>query len=481
MLLSDSQPIDHEQQVLLNSGMTSMEVARVSDVNTTKKKSSKWQELLLTSATIKLPLVSAGVYSFVSVAKNVSFFPFLRTTIVCVSNITAITDTSSEKWSGSSYCTDLDLVAREGQFIKGLSEGLDQTVHCLALPLLGHAIDCYGRRWGVLCGMTGIFLQCFFYFLATSFLDASHLLIIIGSIIQGGTGVFMTAINASIRDIQLKNVGDENSPHASQAFGAIQISQGSANVVAVIITTVFIISHNLTSYQAVWGIFSCVSLLVLLMCYYFYGETHDSLQQWQWRKASPFNVLVLFRESESHKWIGLGVFFVTFALTSFSVLQAFTIREFKWTQTYSTSIFLILSPCAVVSLAASFTLIPRYGPVWVLRINFYLMNFCMICFSLAKWSEAFVFLGISSLLLSIGAFPALMQVITSTCEEHRTGEVLANIGAVCLGAVAIGNLVYGTIFSHKFISTMSFFVGTPLMWIGTYCASRAREHVEHIS
>lgn len=99
------------------------------------------RSLVSVSLELRVQLLAVAIYGFTALAKNLSFFPFSRTTIECQSAVAA-EDPSSVLWSGSLHCTDQRLVAREAQFLKGLAEGLDQLFHCMMLPLLGHAIDC---------------------------------------------------------------------------------------------------------------------------------------------------------------------------------------------------------------------------------------------------------------------------------------------------------------------------------------------------
>lgn len=250
---------------------------------------------------------------------------------------------------GSPYCTDLGHVAREAQYFKGVSEGLDQAFHCLLLPALGHAIDCFGRRWGVLFGMTGVTLQCFLYLLASlsTFGSLSHFFVITGAIIQGGSGIFMAALNASIRDVQLGS-SRHSKKQESHAFGLLQVSQGAASFFGVVLVTALVIAENLTSYNWVWLAISLVSLLVLLYLHSMFEETIPEKAQWKWENANPVTQLSKLREVEAHKWIALALFFCLLALSSLSVFQAFTVAQYHWSQTKGTKVFMFTAPFMVL-------------------------------------------------------------------------------------------------------------------------------------
>ena len=534
----------------------------------TRAKSSLSSELLLVSRQMRLQLLAAGVYSFLSTSKNVVFFPFIRTTIECVSSIPAANQHSGE-WSGSDHCTDLSQVARDAQFVKGLAEGLDQAAHCLVLPLLGHLLDVLGRRFGMLLGMLGVLLQCLcFAWAASGSGSGPFTLLVVGSVLQGLTGVFMAAINASVRDVQLRDAayrsariadglsenGEEEEeeeheheleeelsgaggalaledrraataagagagsgsgtgasagagaagpgaaanhcdlavpvpssrraagkgkPHDSHAYGAIQVVQSLFSAVGMFLMVGAVVAHNMSSYVGVWLGLSGLCGVTLLVLWLAFPETRRQPAPFSWRKASPSIVLELFWAGGAKRWVALSLFFALLSISSLTMLQAYTVSQYHWTQTYSTVVFTSLSPIMVSSMLAAFTLIPRYGPLAVLRGGLAVLNCGMLALCFSQTSEVFVFVGMGFLFMSLVALPAVMQVITALSEDNEVGELLGNMGAVMLAAVALGNVLYGTVFRQaQDWPGLSFLIAFPIMLLSTYCAATARVHVE---
>eukprot|EP00516_Mucochytrium_quahogii_P007339 CAMPEP_0203764344 /NCGR_PEP_ID=MMETSP0098-20131031/17626_1 /ASSEMBLY_ACC=CAM_ASM_000208 /TAXON_ID=96639 /ORGANISM=" , Strain NY0313808BC1" /LENGTH=531 /DNA_ID=CAMNT_0050660171 /DNA_START=192 /DNA_END=1787 /DNA_ORIENTATION=+ len=446
-----------------------------------RKRSSaaKVHELVYVCRSIKLQLFGLMIYSFIAVSKGVTFFPFIRTTIECDSTIEA-TLPANPLWSGSAHCTDLDIVAREAQLLKGVSEGLDQGAHCLLLPALGHAIDCFGRRWGVMVGMIGVFFQCLLYLFASVIGagPAAHAMVTAGSVVQGLTGVFITAVQASVRDIQTIDDADDT-PHESHAFGIMQGAQGLSNAFGLFIVASCIIAKNLVSYDVVWIIYAVIAGLSAGILYCTFPETLVNRTSWNWRKANPISVLDMIVEHNAYRWTAFTLFFSVLAVSSLTVLQAYTIAEYKWTQTYSTVIFTVLSPFALVSLVFSFRLIPKLGPYNVVKIGFLFYNVGTVVLCFARFGPIFVFIGLACFFLCVGVIPAVLQILTSLPSDYGTGQVLGNTGSVSLAAIAIGNVLFGVIFrSVGEIKDLSFFIALPLTIISTICARRANYYAQ---
>jgi len=424
---------------------------------------------------IKLQLFFVGVYGFVSLAKNVTFFPFVRTTMSCDSGLGAL-DHDDPLWSGSLHCNDVQVVARKAQLLKGWSEGLDQGFHCLMLPFLGHAIDCFGRRWGVLVGMSGVFLQCVFFLLASlgGFGIFSHAMIICGSIIQGMTGVFMGAVTASVRDLQIIS-NDDAHRHESHAFGALQASQGLFASLSMVFIVSLVITKNLENYNFVWLFFSAMAAAATLLGFFLFPETLLKLSTWNWKKASPLSLVDLFTQGETQKWVALMVFFQLLSLSSLSTLQAYTVAKYGWSQTRSTVVFLILAPLPVLSLAASFILIPKLGPYRYIEFSQFIAALGVAVLGLADFGSFYAFLGLAFIVCTMGSFPAITQVITGLAREDEVGQLLSNIGAIALAAVAIGNIFFATVFhGQEKVSSMPFVSALPLILIACWCAIKAR-------
>ncbi len=513
-----------------------------------RAKASLGGELLQVSRQMRLQLLAAGVYSFLSTSKNVVFFPFIRTTIECVSSIPAANQHSGE-WSGSDHCTDLSQVARDAQFVKGLAEGLDQAAHCLVLPLLGHLLDVLGRRFGMLLGMLGVLLQCLcFAWAASGSGSGPFTLLVVGSVVQGLTGVFMAAINASVRDVQLRDAayrsariadgleedeeeqqqqheledelgeaGDaialedrravsvgaaagagiagadhvglpvppprrtagKETPHDSHAYGAIQVVQSLFSAVGMFLMVGAVVARNLSSYVGVWLGLTGLCGVTLVVLWLSFPETRRQPAPFSWRKASPSIVLELFWVGGAKRWVALSLFFALLSISSLTMLQAYTVSQYHWTQTYSTVVFTSLSPIMVSSMLAAFTLIPRYGPLAVLKGGLVVLNCGMLALCFSQTSEVFVFIGMGFLFMSLVALPAVMQVITALSEDNEVGELLGNMGAVMLAAVALGNVLYGTVFREaQSWPGLSFLIAFPIMLLSTICAATARAHVE---
>lgn len=371
--------------------------------------------------------------------------------------------------------------------------------------------------------MSGITLQCACFFVAAELEagGASQAMIIVGSIAQGVTGIFMASVNASVRDVQNQMSGKKNgavagavagadtinadtsidganvyvdaggsrsanvarsaslarqdsAQHDSHAFGAMQISQGVASSVSMVLVTAFVIARNLVSYVQVWFVFFLLAGFSTLMLYCTFPETLRERQRWTWRKASPLSLLDLFRHGGTQRWVALMVFFELLSLSAISTLQAFTVAEYKWTQTFSTVIFTTLTPLSVVSLGASFALIPRFGPWLIVEAALVMLNLGMLSFCFASLGPAFVFVGIGCIFSTMGSFPALMEIITGLAEPNEVGQLLANTGAVALAAVAIGNVFYGAVFrASAEASYVPFLVASPLMFVALLCACKA--------
>lgn len=429
-----------------------------------------------------------SIYGSFSLVKNIIFFPFLRTTIAC-DDVDPLVNQHSGDWSGSAFCSDVDFVARHAQFVKGTAEGFDQGVHCLMLPLLGHMIDVYGRRCGVLIGLCGVLLQTFFFLIASlagTSATAANFWVIIGSVVQGMTGIYMAAVNASVRDVQVQDKLDDknhssekvqpSSSHESTAFGLIQVCQGASNGVAMSLAVGLILSKNLSSYTKVWIILCALIALALAWLWLSFPETHPGSARvaWDWRKASPWSLVKLFLE-EKTRFLAAATFLVVLSMTSISILQAFTVSRYRWTQTYSTVVFAVLSPIAIVSLAASFVLIPRIGPEPVIAWSFVALNLGILMFCFAPISSVFCFLGMGFIFCTPMCMPAFMQLVTSLSEPGETGQLLANIGAMALSAVALGNLLYGFLFRHYVsMQALSFYTAMPVMLLATLAARLAR-------
>mmetsp|Transcript_1332 Transcript_1332/g.3938 ORF Transcript_1332/g.3938 Transcript_1332/m.3938 type:complete len:385 (-) Transcript_1332:687-1841(-) len=358
------------------------------------------------------------------------------------------------------------------------------------LPFLGHLLEVRGRRWGVLFGMAGLLVELLLFALAAGYQagTTSHVLIVGGSVLQGLTGVFITAINASIHDIQVRDKEQADAaadqvtvPHESTAYGALQVSQSIFSGLALLAAVSSVLSANLTSYTTVWLVFGGVAGLCLVWLVGFYSETIAAKRPLEWAKTSPWSVVIMLRDDPAHRWLAFSTFLIVLATTSLTTLQAFTVSQYHWSQTYSTVAIAALSPVSVTAMAASFTLTPRFGPFVMVKAGVIFVNIGLMSLCLARHSSFFVYFGVAALFAFAGAFPALMQVITSLAGEHGTGELLANVGAMALAAIALGNLLYGTLFRsvHSFPS-LSFVVAVPIMLCGTYCASRCHWHtVQH--
>ncbi|GBG27900.1 Hypothetical Protein FCC1311_041232 [Hondaea fermentalgiana] len=434
------------------------------------------RSLLSLGYDLRLQLLSAGIYAFIASSKAVTFLPFIRTSIECESDQPAV-DRHSSHWSGSTACTDLGLVARDAQYMKGWAEGLDQGFHCVALPLLGHAIDCYGRRWGVLVGMLGVFAQCAFFFVAASF-GAGNLadaLIIMGSIVQGLTGIYMAAVNASLRDTQLaaSKANDEGSE--AHAFGALQLTQGSFAALAVAVVTGGVIAQNLESYTSVWFGYAMLAAVSSVALYMGFPETLAERQTWQWHKASPLRLVDLVWVDSSQRWVAVMMFFLVFSLSSHATLQAFTIATYHWSQTKSTVALMPLAPIVLLSMGAALFIVPRFSPQNVLMGTFVFLDVASVLFCFAGVGPIFVFVGAGFLLATAGAIPTIMQIIASLAGPDEVGQFLANMGAISLAAVALGNVFFGFVFrTFPKVPELSFLLAAPFMFIATYCALKAK-------
>eukprot|EP00954_Amorphochlora_amoebiformis_P007170 557916-Amorphochlora_amoeboformis.AAC.1 len=60
--------------------------------------------------------------------RRLIIFVFLRTTIECGHQTPDDFDRNSSDWSGSRYCNDRCKVAEQAQFIKGIADGVEQSV-----------------------------------------------------------------------------------------------------------------------------------------------------------------------------------------------------------------------------------------------------------------------------------------------------------------------------------------------------------------
>mmetsp|Transcript_1215 Transcript_1215/g.2936 ORF Transcript_1215/g.2936 Transcript_1215/m.2936 type:complete len:545 (+) Transcript_1215:114-1748(+) len=442
-------------------------------------------KLLNTCYILRYQLLGAGVYSFISAAKNISFLPFIRTMIECESDIPAV-DHRSTQWSGSSFCTDLSLVAREAQYMKGWAEGLDQGFHCLALPLLGHAIDCFGRRWGVMMGMSGIFMQCTFYYVAAILGSGtlSQVMLITGSITQGLTGIFMASVSASVRDMQIldKSADREASKTQTNDFAMLQISQGLYAGLALVLATLLIIAKNMESYTNIWFGFACAAAGSIVVLFFVFPETLQERMAWQWRKASPLSLLDLMRVKGAQGWVALMVFFEVVSFSTLTTLQAFTISAYHWSQTKATVAYVVLGPVIILSVVAYFFVIPRVSLYHVLVGKLLLLDIGMFFISLAGKGPTFLLVGAGFLCASAGSFPAMVQIIANLAGPDEVGQLMANMGAIALAAVALGNVFFGYLF-RTFVSipSLSFIVGFPFMLLATFCGIKAKQAHERSS
>jgi len=128
------------------------------------------------------------------------------------------------------------------------------------------------------------------------------------------------------------------------------------------------------------------------------------------------------------------------------IVQAFVIAAYGWTQTSSMLVFLGLGVFAVMSIAAGFTLISKFGTRFCLVMAITLASFGTAIMSLAGVSHLFLILG--GLVLACAAFgnPAYLALVSEMVPPEEQAQLQGGIGAVGLLASAVAMPMYSALF-----------------------------------
>lgn len=127
--------------------------------------------------------VVALLYALSVVGRSTLSFPFLRTLIRCEYPTPESFNRDSEDWSGSSMCNDTDTVINQAQVLRGVTQGLDIALQCVALPVFGHVADVYGRKAVVMVAFYGLTISGALMAIAAASKDFWPFLL--GNIVQG--------------------------------------------------------------------------------------------------------------------------------------------------------------------------------------------------------------------------------------------------------------------------------------------------------
>ncbi len=448
---------------------------------------------------LRAPLQAGFSYILLAHAKQMILLPFIRTLIWCddPTNSTEFSSTTnnSSQWSGSSHCDNLEFVAGEAQFLKGIADGLDQILHCLFLPALGHATDVFGRKWSLRVGISGALLQYVLFILASILPVRSalpYILVVLASIVQGATGIFMTTVFTSVSDRVLAGSESESESESesdrnidttqtqkakggNRAFGILQFNNMASNTISGLVTTFLIISHNLSTYTIVWLLICIGACLVLVLVEVTFDSppNQGTTKDFNWKKANPFHMFALFREHPAMKWLALALFFMALGHSAMTILQAFMIAQYKWSQTKATVVFFICGPFALLSLFASFYLIPWIGARLVLLAATTLQVAALACFACASLSPVFLYLGLVLVSSGGGSMPAFMQLLSEMLPDGLRAHIVSIKMSVVLGAIAIGSICYSALFKAlPGFRTLSFVFGLFFLLVALTCLVR---------
>lgn len=180
------------------------------------------------------------IYTCLATVKSTLYFPFCRTLVVCGKNYSSTTcpmnvskDNSggghdSRDWSGSDFCGDRCAVADAAQVLKSFGDVFNIVCQILFMPLLGAVSDVHGRRNFLVLGAFGLFVQIVLCGLAArDVFPAAEtdtepyvgigpaFLLIVSSMIQGGTSTFLATVVSMVADVYPSSSGSgrRNNPN----------------------------------------------------------------------------------------------------------------------------------------------------------------------------------------------------------------------------------------------------------------------------
>ena len=459
-------------------------------------------------------IVVLVAYIALFATKAVLLFPFLRTLIVCdgsgggidgpptgaatpapTTAASTAADRASGAWSGSPHCGDRVLVAEHATWFRGLCEGMEHFAQCLSLPILGALVDSIGRRRVMLVGVAGLGVQFLCWAAAAKHAGpgaaagghAPLLFIEAGALAQGCTGGFIAAAYAMVADTT-PSEGARGSD-----YGVVQAWKMFASGGVTVVVTALIVERNLEGYAAVWAgaaalaaaLFAGIALSgnkvrdgdgrdardgeqrqrrwwwpAFVPCPFkgscvlretLARDKRRAARALTWARVNPLATLAIFTESAFLQWMALFVGLFILGACSLVLLQAYTVAEYGWTQTESTFILLCAGAVSVVSLGASFWMIPRKGARAVLAFGSTAAALgvgVLALGALFHLGPAWTVAGLAGFSAGTAASPAYFALTSGRVAPDQQGRLQAGMGAVVLLCTTVGNVVYAWAFEH---------------------------------
>jgi MFS family permease len=483
--------------------------------------------------------VAVVLYTMLTSIKNSIWFPYCRTLISCanktiynttnVSNTAPSSSSSSIVWSGSAYCNDLDYVAKTAQVVKSWCDTLNICFQGIFMPILGRCSDINGRRTFLIVGASGLLIQILLCVLSSSVSTIgngilSTSLLLLSSAIQGSTSTFIPTSVALIVDLKRSNEKE-----VGRAIGFLQGIKTFGGLIGAAFG-ILIISWNLSDYYSTFVSLVVPGLLMTLLTV-FSPETHSndhlhieidnaplddggddnyengSIQNMRSDNLngggsigngsdsgattittrnngtksackslndllSPFYLIMKTRALTT---IAIFSFLFSLGASSLSIISAFTITVFHWTQMEASLIIVYPAIVGVISFLSSAWIVPKCGSLLSVVISSVLGTIGLICMTLsAALLPLFFIIGLG--FLASGAFGLVgyLSFISARIDPSKQGELQGTLGACALAGFALGNVGYSGLFyfleDHKWIV---FLIGTifsfcSLILIGHY-------------
>eukprot|EP00949_MAST-11_sp_MAST-11-sp1_P000530 g530.t1 len=420
----------------------------------------------LTSVTLGLAVFS---YFFANAMKTTLFFPFARTLIHCDDASVVVPTTDAKNWSGSAFCGDTELVAREGQFLKSLGETSGVVLQAVMMPILGKFSDTHGRRKLLLLGSAGYAAQFFVYWMTASLPNIAGILFIIGAVVQGLTGVFPSTLYAMVADTTpSQNAGGER----SKLYGLVQIVKTLGGGVGAVIAT-SIVALNLESYAVLWLCLGCVCISTVALSFCAPETLSEEKRATEKEGIGLHATAMLLLSRRSLAIYASTTFLLVLSLSSLATAQAFLTAKYHWTQIGSTLVLMGAGGVGVISLLSSFWIVPKLGSLRAFFVAVLLSTVGQGLMVLgAATSPLFFVAGLAVMFSGSFAAPAYLDLISSTVSDSDQGKVQAAISTLSLIAYAVGNLVFSWMIKQNLL-VLPYIVGSCIGITATVLIGRA--------
>eukprot|EP00466_Bigelowiella_natans_P002918 jgi/Bigna1/86571/estExt_fgenesh1_pg.C_110242 len=311
-------------------------------------------------------LIPSFLEGFVSSASRLIYFVFLRTTIDCEEETPPDFDRTS--------------VAREAQFLKGITDGVEAALKFFIFPFLGLLSDVKGR-------------------------NATMTLSVIATAAyrrRGSSILPLITIAYIVQDSYW-----------------LQIFRIFTQGVAVLFITGFVITANHYEYFRVYLSLCIISLVTVPLPYMLIPESNqDPNLNTSWRDATPYAILSQITESPYLSYFAVAVFISIIGLSVLSISVAFVIAAYKWTQTVAVIVAIGIGAGGFFTQAAAPRLIDLFGARRVLLMAINSSNIGLIIMVFSPISPAFFIIGLAFVVSAIIGIPAFLSLVSRQVYAH---------------------------------------------------------------